>query len=105
MHTQRCPVANGGYTSPIVGAKVYTFDDNTSVPSISGDYQLVTGTSSSYARPAYVNSSNDIAYDATRYLVVPNQQFPALTENAPYPVARGKICRGRSLGKQVVTAI
>jgi hypothetical protein len=34
-----------------------------------------------------------------------SQQFPVLTENAPHPLAKGEICGGGFLGRQVVTAI
>lgn len=69
--TYSTDLGDNGYTSPIVGANVYTFD-NGDVPTIvaGGNSAIVNGTTGSYAAPAYVSGGTTYR-DATNYLVVP----------------------------------
>lgn len=76
-------IGNGGYTSPYAGAMIIDFDS--SLPAgwtISGNYQLTTGTEGDAAAPWYDNGSINGAKDLTTYLSVPkdvNQQPQSAT--------------------------
>ena len=80
--TKEFASGDGGYTSPVQGAIIETFDNTENDGFVqswtwTGSYQRVTGSQSGqYAAPSYV-INEEIKSNATHYLVVPKDGDPA----------------------------